>query len=74
MEAIAIDVKTNLQGQTQKMQHIDRQLGGLNSDLTHSDKAINDIKRIRKTNRLILLGVGTTILIAVILVVVLKFV
>jgi t-SNARE complex subunit (syntaxin) len=56
------------------MNQIDKRLGGMNSDLTHSDKTMNDIKRIRKTNRLILFGVGSTILLAVIVIVVLKFV
>ena len=56
------------------MNQINRNLGGVNSDLTHSDRQINDIKRIRRTNRLILLGVGLTILLALILIIVLKFV
>eukprot|EP00347_Sterkiella_histriomuscorum_P012813 403367129 len=72
MEAIAVDIRTNLQGQSQKMQKIDSKLGNMNSDMSVSNRLMNDIKKGRKTNKLILYGVLSLILIAISLVIVLK--
>jgi len=72
MESIAVDVKHNLAGQGEKLNKIDSHLQGINQDTAKGDNTMNEIKRQRATNRLILYAVLGTIAAAIVIVVGLK--
>ena len=72
MENIAVDIKTNLKGQSDKMQKIDQRLGSVNQEMTVSDRLMMDIKKGRRTNKLILYGVLSLICLSVVIVVALR--
>ena len=57
MEGIAVDIKTNLEGQRKKMGQITEKINRLNGDTRQSNRHINEIKAARARNRLIIYGV-----------------
>ena len=74
MESIAIDAKTNLQGQTKKMERIQGNLGSINQQATVANRSLSEIKKARATNKMIVYGVLATIALALLVVVVVKFI
>jgi hypothetical protein len=68
MEDIAIDIKTNLQGQTQKMGQVRDKLHGIQDQTVISTRVMADIKKQRRFNRLILYGVIALITLSLILI------
>ena len=73
MESIAIDAKTNLQGQTLKMERIKDNLGSINHESSIANRKLNEIKSSRAKNKMILYGVLATIALALLVVLVVKF-
>jgi hypothetical protein len=73
MESIAIDAKTNLQAQTQKMERVQDRLGQINQEANVANRQLGEIKRARAVNKMILYGVLATIATALLVVVVVKF-
>ena len=74
MESIAIDAKTNLQGQTKKMERIQGNLGSINQQASVANRSLSEIKKARATNKMIVYGVLATIALALLVVVVVKFI
>ena len=74
MESIAIDAKTNLQGQTKKMERIQGNLGSINQQASVANRSLSEIKKARATNTMIVYGVLATIALALLVVVVVKFI
>ena len=74
MESIAIDAKTNLQGQTRKMERIQGNLGSINQQASVANRSLGEIKKARATNKMIVYGVLATIALALLVVVVVKFI
>ena len=74
MESIAIDAKTNLQGQTRKMERIQGNLGSINQQASVANRSLSEIKKARATNKMIVYGVLATIALALLVVVVVKFI
>lgn len=72
MESIAVDIKTNLEGQSKQMQRVGERLGGINSDTNIANRQLEEIKKARNINKLILYGVLAGIAVAVIVVVAIK--
>ena len=73
MESIAIDAKTNLQAQTQKMERVQDRLGQINQEANVANRQLGEIKKARAVNKMILYGVLATIAAALLVVVVVKF-
>ena len=73
MESIAIDVKTNLRGQSIKMQKIGGNLNDIQMDTNVANRQMNEIKKQRSINRLILYGVIAALILAVVIVLLTKF-
>jgi t-SNARE complex subunit (syntaxin) len=57
MEGIAVDIKTNLEGQREKLGHITENINRINGDTRQSNRHLNEIKASRARNRLIIYGV-----------------
>jgi t-SNARE complex subunit (syntaxin) len=57
MEGIAVDIKTNLEGQREKLGHITENINQINGDTRQSNRHLNEIKAARARNRLIIYGV-----------------
>ena len=74
MESIAIDAKTNLQVQTKKMERIQGNLGSINQQASVANRSLSEIKKARATNKMIVYGVLATIALALLVVVVVKFI
>ena len=68
MENIAKNTKVDLQRQTDKLEKVHQNVGKINDDLTHSHKTLDEIKRQRRINRLIIYGVIAFIALAVALI------
>ncbi|CDW81501.1 vesicle transport v-snare protein vti1 [Stylonychia lemnae] len=72
MENIAVDIKTNLKAQSDKMHKIDQRMDHMNQDMTVSDRLMLDIKKGRRVNKLILYGVVSLICLSVLVIVALR--
>ena len=57
MEGIAVDIKTNLEGQREKLGQITENINQINGDTRQSNRHLNEIKAARERNRLIIYGV-----------------
>ena len=57
MEGIAVDIKTNLEGQREKLGQIAEKINRIDGDTRQSNRHLNEIKAARERNRLIIYGV-----------------
>lgn len=74
MEQIAVDIKTNLNGQTAQMNKVSNKMGDINQDMTVSNKIMTDISKNRRVNKFIFYGILLSLILVLILIIVFKFV
>ncbi len=73
MESIAVDIKTNLAGQSEKLEKVQSRLADINSETNIANRHLGDIKKARALNKTILYGVLVMLAVAFLVVMLIKF-
>ena len=68
MENIAGNIKSDLHQQNQKLQKVNNNLAEMNTEISFSSKIMDDIKKNRKRNKIIIYGTMGAIGVALVLI------